>query len=292
MKCITSLAQRNGRHKKARVALLFALCILSVRSARSGQPKEDSGSRDWPSYGGGPENTHYSNLAQINRENVNRLQVAWSFDTGDSYPGSEMECNPIVLGGVLYATSPKNNLVALDAATGKLRWRFDPNAGRKVVGKLRNRGVAYWAGESDRRIFFAARQYLYALNADTGRVVETFGTGGRIDLRDDLGREARDSVAMTSPAIIYKDLVIIGSSVSETLPAAPGDIRAYDARTGKLRWSFHTIPHPGEVGYETWPRDAWKYTGGVNNWAGMSLDVPNRRTRVALPDGAARHLGS
>ena len=292
MRRITSPARKIDWPKKAPawVVLLLALGTLSVLAAGAGQRTEDAGSRDWPSYGGGPENTHYSNLAQINRENVSHLEVAWTFDTGDSYPGSEMECNPIVVGGVLYATSPKNNLVALDAATGKLRWRFDPNGDRKIVGKLRNRGVAYWAGEAgenDRRIFFAARQYLYALNADTGQVVETFGSGGRIDLRDDLGREARDSVTMTSPAIIYKDLAIIGSGVSETLPAAPGDVRAYDVRTGKLRWSFHTIPHPGEAGYETWPKEAWNYSGGANNWAGMSLD--RQKGLVFVPTGSASY---
>ena len=231
-------SRSSHRRPKAHLALTLSLCLLSLLTAHAGQPTKAGESRDWPAYGGGPENTHYSTLAQINRENVSHLQVAWTFDTGDSFPGSEMECNPIVVGGVLYATSPKNNVVALDAATGKLRWRFDPNAGRKVVGKMRNRGVAYWAAENDRRIFFAARQYLYALNADTGRVIDAFGNGGRIDLRDDLGREARDSVTMTSPAVIYKDLVIIGSGVSETLPAAPGDLRAYDARTGNCAGLF------------------------------------------------------
>jgi quinoprotein glucose dehydrogenase len=283
MNWIASLEPKKDR---ARLTLLLVLSLCLPSHLRA-QETRGQGSRDWPSYGGGPENTHYSSLAQINRDNVSRLQVAWSFDTGDSYPESEMECNPIIVGGTLYATSPKNNLVALDAATGKLLWRFDPNAGRKVVGKLRNRGVAYWADEKDQRVFFAARQYLYALDAKTGRVIETFADRGRIDLRDDLGREARDSVTMTSPATIYKDLVIIGSAVSETLPSAPGDIRAYDVRTGKLRWSFHTIPHPAELGYETWPKDAWKYSGGANNWSGMSLDV--KRGLVFVPTGSASY---
>jgi len=266
--------------------ILLGLALI-VLSALGGQAPGNQHSTDWPAYGGGPENTHYSLLAQINRENVSRLQVAWSFDTEDSYPASEMECNPIIVGGVLYATSPKSNVVALNAATGKMLWRFDPNAGQKIVGKMRNRGVAYWADGKDRRIFAAARTFLYALDADTGRQVGTFGSQGRIDLRDDLGRESKSAVTMTSPAIVYKDLVIIGSAMGETLPAALGDIRAYDARTGKLRWSFHTIPHPGESGYETWPKDAWKYSGAANNWAGMSLDV--KRGLVFVPTGSAAY---
>ena len=275
------------RRYRVRTSLVLLLALWSSPGLGGGQAPTNKASTDWPSYGGGAQNTHYSSLAQINRKNVSRLEVAWTFDTGDSYPESEMECSPIVVEGVLYAASPKNNIVALDAATGKLLWRFDPNAGQKIVGKLRNRGVAYWADANDRRIFFAARQYLYALSADTGRVIETFGKQGRVDLRDDLGREARDPVSMTSPALIYKDLMIVGSALAETLPAAPGDIRAYDARTGKLRWSFHTIPHPGEVGYETWPKDAWNYTGAANNWAGMSLDVD--RGLVFAPTGSAAY---
>jgi quinoprotein glucose dehydrogenase len=267
--------------------LIFVGLALIVLSGLGGQAPGNQHSTDWPAYGGGPENTHYSPLAQINRENVSRLRVAWSFDTEDSYPASEMECNPIIVAGVLYATSPKSNVVALNAATGKLLWRFDPNAGQKIVGKMRNRGVAYWADGKDRRIFAAARTFLYALDADGGRPVATFGSQGRIDLRDDLGRESKSAVTMTSPAIVYKDLVIIGSAMGETLPAAPGDIRAYDAHTGKLRWSFHTIPHPGESGYETWPKDAWKYSGAANNWAGMSLDV--KRGLVFVPTGSAAY---
>ena len=150
----TPFSRSNHRRPKTHLALTLSLGILSLLTAHAGQPTNAEESHAWPAYGGGPENTHYSTLAQINRENVSTAGGR-TFDTGDSYPGSEMECNPIIVGGVLYATSPKNNVVALDAATGKLRWRFDPNAGRKVVGKMRNRGVAYWgdrATDNDRRI--------------------------------------------------------------------------------------------------------------------------------------------
>ena len=244
--------------------------------------------RSWSTYGGGLDNTHYSALTQINRQNVAQLQVAWTYDSGDAFPGSEMECNPIVVDGILYATTPKLRVIALDAATGALKWSFDPNQGRPVVNKARNRGVALWADSttSAKRIFFVSRQYLYALDAATGQLIPGFAEEGRIDLRRDLGRDpAQQFITDTSPPVVYKDLLIVGSLVNETLPAAPGDVRAYDARSGKLRWSFHTIPHPGELGYNTWPPDAWQYIGGVNNWAGMSLDTA--RGIVFVPTGSA-----
>jgi len=242
--------------------------------------------RQWPVYGGGPESIRYSALDQINRENVSRLQAAWTYDTGDAFPDSEMECNPIVAGGVLYATTPRLRLVALDAATGRLRWSFDPRQNERPFGKQRNRGVTYWEGGGDRRIFFAAGPYLYALDARTGALAAGFGESGRVDLRQGLGRPPEEmSISATSPGIVYGDLLIMGSIVSETLPASPGDIRAYDTRTGKIRWTFHTIPHPGEFGYETWPKEAWQYIGGANNWAGMSLD--EKRGLVFVPTGSA-----
>jgi quinoprotein glucose dehydrogenase len=242
--------------------------------------------RQWTVYGGGPDSIRYSTLDRINRGNVARLQVAWTYDTGDAFPDSEMECNPVVVNGLLYATTPKLRVIALDAATGQLRWSFDPRQGEPLFGKARNRGVTYWAAGEERRIFFVASHWLYGLDARTGANVKTFGEGGRVDLREGLGRPPEEmSISATSPGIVYKDLLIMGSIVSETLPASPGDIRAYDARTGKIRWTFHTIPHPGELGYETWPKDGWQYIGGVNNWAGMSLD--EKRGLVFVPTGSA-----
>lgn len=242
--------------------------------------------REWTVYGGGPDSIRYSTLDQINRDNVARLRVAWTYDTGDAFPDSEMESNPIIVNGLLYATTPKLRLIALDAATGKLRWSFDPHQGERAFGKARNRGVTYWSGGADQRIFLAASHWLYALDARTGAPIGAFGEDGRVDLRLGLGRPAEEmSISATSPGIVYKDLLIMGSSVSETLPASPGDIRAYDVRTGKIRWTFHTIPHPGEFGYDTWPKDAWQYIGGANNWAGMSLDI--QRGLVFVPTGSA-----
>ena len=243
--------------------------------------------REWRVYGGGPDSIRYSALDQINRRNVARLQVAWTFDTGDAFQESEMECNPIVVNGLLYATTPKLRLIALDAATGKLRWSFDPRQDlRANFGKARNRGVAYWGDGADLRIFFVASHWLYALDARNGALIPAFGEAGRVDLRQGLGRPPEEmSISATTPGIVYKDLLIMGSIVSETLPASPGDIRAYDTRTGKIRWTFHTIPHPGEPGYATWTKDAWQYIGGANNWAGMSLD--EKRGLVFVPTGSA-----
>jgi len=247
---------------------------------------------EWSVYSGNPESTHYSPLSQINRDNVKRLQVVWTFDSGDSFQGSENECNPIIVNGVLYATTPKVNVVALNAATGKLLWRFDPNIGLRVIGKMRSRGVTYWSNGKEQRIFFAVRQYLYSLDAQTGKPDDDFGISGRIDLRDGLGRDPKNWVTMTSPGIVYKDLLILGSSMAEMLPVSPGDIRAYDVRTGKLKWSFHTIPHPGELGYESWPKTAWTYSGAANDWTGLSLDEKRGLVFAATGSAASDFYGA
>ena len=202
---------------------------MARRKCRTEQGKGYLDVLEWQVYGGSAENIRYSGLRQINRQNVDRLRVAWTFDSGDAFPGSELQCNPIVVNGVLYATTPKVNVVALDAATGRLLWRFDPNEGRRVIGKMRNRGVTYWSDGRDRRIFVAVRQYLYSLNAATGKPDPSFGEAGRIDLRDNLGREPRNAVSLTTPPVVYKDLIITGSMMGETLPASPGDVRAYEA---------------------------------------------------------------
>ncbi len=251
----------------------FVLAVAAPLLAYGQRAIPAAGYDGWRVYGGTSGNSRYSTLDQINRANVDKLQVAWTFDTGDAFSGSEMQCNPIVVDGALYAVSPKLRVFALDAATGKARWSFDPNQGNRVVGRARNRGVTYWGDGRQQRIFFVSRHFLYALDAKAGKPAVEFGNQGIIDLREGLGRPKEDIfITATSPGIVYKDLLILGSLVSETLPSAPGDIRAYDVRTGKVRWSFHTIPHPGEYGYETWPKDAWQYSGGANNWAGMSLD--------------------
>ena len=237
--------------------------------------------RDWPVYGGTSDNNHFSSLTQINRKNVQGLKVAWTYDTEE--PGG-LQTSPIEVEGVLYGLTPSQKVFALNAATGKLLWKFDSG----IKGTQPDRGLAYWSdsGGRDRRILVAVMNFVYGLDAATGRPIAGFGKDGRIDLREDLGRDpAAQSIYMTSPAVIYKDLMIVGGREAETLPASPGDVRAYEVRTGKLRWAFHTIPHPGEFGYDTWPKDAWKTSGAANNWAGMTLDP--ERGIVYVPTGSA-----
>jgi len=235
---------------------------------------------DWPSYGGGPEGIRYSSLKQINRGNVSRLHIAWSYDCNDG--SGDPQTQPIMVERVLYGVTPRHKVFALHAATGKLLWEFDSG----IVGRGPNRAVTYWTDGTRKRIFAGVQSFVYALDASTGKPVDTFGTHGRIDLREGLGREPeKQSVLLTSPGIIYKNLLIVGARLPEALPAPPGDIRAFDVLTGKLRWQFHTIPHPGEFGYGTWPKDAWTYTGAANNWAGFAVDA--QRGIVFAPTGSA-----
>jgi quinoprotein glucose dehydrogenase len=233
---------------------------------------------DWPVYNGGKDGDHYSRLKQINRANVGRLKEAWRFDTGEK---GGIQDNPLVVGRTLYAYTPTQKIVALDAATGTLKWKFDSGVG----GTQPARGMVYWAEGKHGRIFAGVMNFLYCLDAETGKPVASFGEAGRIDLRKGLrGEFERQSIVLTTPGIIYKDLIIVGGRNPETHPAPPGDVRAFDVRTGTLRWSFHTIPHPGEAGYETWPAEAWKTAGAANNWAGMALD--EKRGIVYVPTGS------
>ena len=256
--------------------LVPAVLLLSANSEKNPAVPE---MYDWPVYGGAPDNIHYSSLTQINRRNVKQLEMAWSFDTGER---GGLQTSPIIVDGILYGLTPTQTVFALDAANGMFLWKFDSG----IKGTQPDRGLAYWSSNKDKRILVGVMNFVYALDAVTGKPIPVFGNNGRIDLRDGLGRNPElQSIALTSPASVYKDLIIVGGREPETLPAPPGDIRAYDVRSGQLRWSFHTIPHPGESGYETWPKDAWKYSGGANNWTGMAVDV--KRGIVYVPTGSA-----
>lgn len=273
---------------KSSTAALLVISLLGISvgvhtknlaAATREVTKEKGPSVDWPVYGGQPSNDHYSQLSQINRKNVTKLKVAWSYDTGEA---GGMETSPLIVGRVLYAYTPSQKVIALDAVTGKLLWKFDSG----IAAAQPVRGVAYWNDGKESRLFAGVMNYLYALDPKTGKPIKDFGEDGRIDLRKNLrGDFELQSIALTTPGIIYKDLIIVGGEMPETLPAPPGDIRAFDVHTGSMRWSFHTIPHPGEFGYETWPKDAWQHSGAANNWSGMSLDM--KRGIVYVPTGSA-----
>ena len=221
----------------------------------------------WP-VNGGPDNIRYSPLTQVNRENVTKLKVAWTYDSQDAFKDSEMQSNPIVVDGVLYATTPKLRVVAVDAKTGREIWAFDPAKGQ-AQRRYRHRGVVVHQD----RVFVTHKNYLYALSKTTGQPIPSFGTEGRIDLREGLERPIESiSISASSPGVIFEDSLILGSTVPETLPGSPGHIRSFDTKTGKLRWMFRTIPRPGEFGYDTWPKEAYKISGGANAWAGLSID--------------------
>jgi len=244
---------------------LLILVSAAIPLAAAAQRAPDA---EW-TVNGGVDNIRYSPLAQINRGNVARLAVAWTYDSHDAFRGSEMQSNPIVVDGVLYATTPTLKVVAIDARTGAEIWKFDPSGGAST-GRIRHRGVTVHKD----RVFVSYRSYLYALDRKTGTPIKSFGADGRIDLREGLDRPAdKLTVSASTPGVVFEDMLIMGSSVPETLPGSPGHIRAFDVNTGKRRWIFHTIPQPGEFGYDTWPKDAYQLAGGANAWAGVAVDA-------------------
>ena len=225
----------------------------------------------WKEHLGGIDSAQYSALKQIDRSSVRRLEQAWFYPAGDN--GFRFGFNPTVIDGVMYIMGVHNSLVALDAATGKMIWKFDPQDAKTSMS---HRGVAYWENQdrTDRRILFAAADQLQALDAQTGRPVQSFGDNGKVNLKIGLGRDPDKTRRVQSgdPGRVFENLLILGSAPGEEYESPPGDLRAYDVRTGKLVWTFHTVPHPGEPGYETWPPDAWKYVGGTNTWGEISVD--------------------
>lgn len=258
-----------------RLAAMLA-CAALAQGLAAAEPD-----RDWPLYGGDAGKTRYSPLKQVHRGNVARLRLAWSHETGEK---GDTQTQPIVVGRVMYGYTPAHKAIALDATDGRLLWTFDSG----IAGTGANRGLMYWAGSGGEpaRVFAAVDNFVYALDSATGKVITTFGDAGRIDLRAHLGRDpASQSVRLTTPGVIFRDLMILGGRVGESLPASPGYVRAYDVRSGTLRWTFRTIPSPGEPGHDTWPPDAWKYSGGANSWAGMTLD--EKRGLVFVPTGSA-----
>lgn len=272
--------------------LPFVLCLVFT-ACQSQKTDTASNYADWPVYGGDKASSRYSGLSQINKTNAHQLQVAWIYRTGDADTlgnRSQIQCQPIVINGILYATSPQKKAFALDAATGQNLWTFDPLTeiaeGEDSWAGV-NRGLTYWSRGAESRIFFSVGPYVFALDAKSGKPIRTFGRHGRIELAKDLDTEKKDFfIVSNTPGIIYKDLLIIGSRVSEGPDAGPGHIRAYHVKTGRRVWIFHTIPHPGEYGYDSWEdKDAWKTGGGANSWPGMALD--EQKGIVYVPTGSA-----
>lgn len=258
---------------RIRTLFVLGLCGLAALFAA-----DDRSYTTWSDYLGSSDSAQYSSLKQINKSNVSQLQVAWSYPTDDK---NSYSFNPIIVDGVMYVEAKNNAIVALDAATGREIW-VHPNNSRMVTA----RGINYWQSKdgSDRRLFYSADNHLVALDARTGQPVASFGENGRTDLR--VGFDGRDPktvvrVQHNSPGRIFGNLIIMGSAGGADYESNPGAIRAFDAVTGKLVWVFHTIPHPGEYGYDTWPPDAWKTVGGVQNWSELTLD--EKRGIVYVP---------
>jgi quinoprotein glucose dehydrogenase len=266
------------------------LLMLAVASCAA----PDAGTDPWASwshYLGDQGRTHYSSLTQIDTTNVADLEVAWTYASGGLQGGvtTEMQHSPLIVDSVLYGTNPRLLPFKIDARTGREIWRLESlDEGELPSWFGKSRGLMRWisADGADERIYFGVGPYLYAVDARTGRLVETFGARGAVDLREGLGRDPeRLLVSMNTPGAVFENLLIVGGRAHEVPGAAPGHVRAYDARSGALVWTFHTIPQPGEPGYETWPPDAYTYAGGANSWAGMSLDA--ERGIVFVPTGSA-----
>lgn len=266
------------------IALLLMIFLISCKSDYTKFVVRS----DYPAYGGNNAGDRYSPLDQINLSNVSKLEVAWTYFAGDSTkPPKQIECQPIVVDGILYGTSPDLKLFALEASSGKRIWEYDPSA-TQIGYNSSNRGLNFWTDGKEKYIYYCGGSFLYCVNAKTGKLVPTFGEGGKVDLHVGLNTGyydiSRMVVTATSPGVIYKDVLVLGSTVSEEGDALPGYVRGFDIHTGKLLWTFHTIPLPGEEGYDTWPPDAYKKVGGANNWSGMVLD--EKKGVVFLGTGA------
>ncbi|QHN04205.1 PQQ-binding-like beta-propeller repeat protein [Granulicella sp. WH15] len=254
----------------------------SAQTAHAAEGKERAPHTTWRAYQGGPDSAQYSDLRQINKSNVAQLQQVWFYPAGNN--GFRYGSNPIIIDNVMYVIGKDNDIAAVDAATGKEIWVHDNHKPRNVS----NRGVSYWESKdrSDRRILFSADNMLHEIDAKTGNSIDSFGNHGAVDLREGLGRVPSSirQIQTATPGRVFENLLILGSATGEEYESPPGDLRAFDILTGKVAWSFHTVPHPGEMGYETWPKDAWKYVGGTNTWGEITID---EKTGIAyFPIGA------
>ena len=280
-----------GRYLSLGVAVSLLVVLLAI-AARA---------EDWPHVGNDPGGTRYSPLKQIQKNNVRQLRIAWTYRLGEitetqKYPTfTAFEATPLVVDGVLYVPTPYARLVALDAETGKELWTFDPKVNRDRPGpEFVNRGVAYWSNGKERRLFLGTPNgRLFAIDAATGKPAPGFGQDGFIDLRKDVADQFPAArYGLSSPVVVYKDLIIVGARSPDGEPQGPsGDIRAFEARTGKLVWRFHIVPRAGEFGNDTWQGDSWKDRAGVNPWSMMSVDTERGIVVVPLTSAATDFYG-
>jgi quinoprotein glucose dehydrogenase len=278
----------------------YSIFLVALAAASAG-PSAPGPPVDWPRVGNDPGAMRYSVLKQINRANVKQLAVAWSYHTGDmdARAKTTLECTPIVVGGVMYVTTVRGSVVALDAETGSERWRYAPPRSHYQAAAIAsggvNRGVAYWSdGGGRRRILLGtADGLLISLDAQSGVPDPEFGMNGVVEMRDGLEKPDQVYYGMTSAPVVYENLVICGYSVTEgPRPGAPGDVRAFDVRTGREVWRFHTVPRPGEVGHETWPADGWQERSGVNAWGGLTVDAGRGIVFAGLGSAAYDYYGA
>jgi quinoprotein glucose dehydrogenase len=265
--------------RAASICLFFLFCMAGTFRGQNAK----SQNANWPDYGGGPDSMQYSRLTQIDKSNVMHLTQAWFYPV--LHASARFNFNPVIVDGVMYVLGDNGAIVALDAATGKTIWTH-PTQGIPI-----DRGINYWQNKDggDRRLIFSANSFLQEIDARTGVSIATFGTDGRVNLREGLGRDPQTipQIQTGTPGHLYENSIVLGSATSESYGSPPGDIRAFDVLSGKLLWSFHTIPHPGEFGYDTWPKDAWKYAGGVNTWGEFSID--EKRGIGYFPLGSATY---
>ena len=261
------------------------LALLSPLALPGQNPAADRTHETWADYGGGPDSSQYSSLRQINSSNVSQLEIAWTFPTGDD---NRYFFNPVEAHGLTYVLAEDDSIVALDAETGKKVWAHPAEPHTEI---MTDRGINYWesADGRERRLLFASNHFLQAIDARTGKQILSFGTNGRVNLKEGLDRdpETLSLVQSTTPGRVFENLLILGSATNQGYGSAPGDIRAFDVRTGKLAWTFHTVPRPGEFGYDTWPKDAWTRVGGANCWGELSLD--EKRGIVYVPTASAKY---
>ncbi|MCH2613405.1 MAG: PQQ-binding-like beta-propeller repeat protein [Opitutales bacterium] len=262
---------------------IVAISLIAGLLATSCKKADPHGSgADWAYYLGHPSSSQYSTLDQINRSNVGQLEVAWSYDTGEQ---DMYQTNQLVVDGILYAATPNSRVIALDGAAGKLLWSFDPDAIHDGLSDNDQRGLMYWKDGGQGRRFTNKGSYLYCIDTRNGKLVTSFGMEGSIHLGENMDAEGVPGVYLNTPGYVYRDMIIIGANVAESVPGA---VRAFDARTGDRRWIFHTLPRPGEFGSETWPEGYLGKTGGASDWSGLAIDTERGivyiSTETAGPD--------